>query len=686
MDLRNSHGSVDHVRDKARVEIRKKMGMGIGHQFCHASVVHPDSRSTRSTRGVLDSDSSYLIHDSPRHRQPARSNQKVNSEVTVQEFSDFLAKQSPFDALPAEDIERLASKIEVEYFDNGTVIVSAGSEPLDHIYIVRTGSVEVLDRGNVIDQLAPGDAFGHISVLTGLSPQYSVRAAEETLCYRLPDPRTIVHNTTALHFNHFGTVVTRHRLTASALLSDAQSNVTRYMRIIVWCDESDSVRKVANAMTDAEQSCALIRSRTGLGLVTDRDFRSRIGVGDVGIDDPIRVIMSSPVITVPNHTTLAAAFLLMVESGVHHLVVIDEREKPVGIVRAMDLSSVELRNPLLIRAAIESARSIEELATASKLLLPSIVELHDTGIPALHVGALMSAIVGAILTRVLGLTDAVESPITHSWLILGSMARREPLPISDVDTAIVWADLPNSADLSDEIQSGAKEVLTLMEQCGLRRCPNGANADNPLFSRSRSAWREVSQGWLTDPTRAGALLLSSIAADSQPLTQFALGRTVTDTIRATTKSHDFLSELMRFTLAAKPPVGFVRGFVVEHSGENRGGLDLKNGGLRPICSLARWLSIAHGDVRGGTVDRLKRAAANGSLKEDEADVLTNAFEDIYQLVFEQEIKSIRSGEVGSSWIDPQNLDSLTRRHLRESFRAVASIQNRIQSEWESRLK
>ena len=134
----------------------------------------------------------------------------------MQEFSDFLAKQSPFDALPADDIERLASRVEVEYFGVGTVIVTAGSTPLDHIYIVRTGSVEVLDRGNVIDQLGPGDAFGHISVLTGLPPQYSVRAAEDTLCYRLPDPRSIVLNASALQFNHFGTVVTRHRLTANA--------------------------------------------------------------------------------------------------------------------------------------------------------------------------------------------------------------------------------------------------------------------------------------------------------------------------------------------------------------------------------------------------------------------------------------------------------------------------------------
>lgn len=603
----------------------------------------------------------------------------------MQEFTDFLAKQSPFDALATSDIEKLAGKIEVEYFALGTVIVTAGSEPLDHIYVVRTGSVEVLDRGNVIDLLGPGDTFGHISVLTGLAPQFSVRAAEDCLCYRMPDPRTIVEDSSVLQFGHFGTVVTRRRLTASALMSDAQSNVTRYMRKIVWCDASDTIREVALAMNEFEQSCALIRNGSGLGIVTDRDFRRRVGSGHMSIDVSISQIMSTPAITVPHSMTLAAAFLEMVEAGVHHLVVTDEQDKPIGVVRAMDLASVELRNPLLIRAAIESSQNIDELADASRLLLPSLVELHDTGIPALHVGSLMAAIVNSILVRLLKLSESIESPITHSWLVLGSMARGEPLPISDVDTAIVWADTPQGVDPSEEIQRSAKSVLDRMELCGLQRCPQGANADNLLFTRSRTSWIEVSRGWMMDPSRAGALLLSSIAADSQPFTQLVLGRTITDTIRETTRSREFLDALLRFTLAKKPPIGFVRDFVIEHSGENRGELDLKKGGLTPISALARWLAIAQGDVRGGTLDRLERAARAGVLHKDEADVLTGAFKDIYQLAFEREISAIRAGKAGSSWISPDQLDPLTRRHLRESFRAVSNIQTSIQNEWESRL-
>jgi CBS domain-containing protein len=66
----------------------------------------------------------------------------------MQEFTDFLGSQPPFDALSADDLTRLARRIEVEYFAVGTVIVAVGSPPLDHLYVVRTGGVEIVDRGS----------------------------------------------------------------------------------------------------------------------------------------------------------------------------------------------------------------------------------------------------------------------------------------------------------------------------------------------------------------------------------------------------------------------------------------------------------------------------------------------------------------------------------------------------------
>ena len=132
------------------------------------------------------------------------------------------------------------------------------------------------------------------------------------------------------------------------------------------------------------------------------------------------------------------AFLTMVESGVHHLVVTGTGDRPVGILRVVDLASAEVRNPLVVRRAIDDATTVEDLASAAALLPGTWVELYDTGASVMHVAGLMSAVIDAIIRRLVELTDVGADHVPHrtSWLLLGSVARREPLPKSDVDTGL----------------------------------------------------------------------------------------------------------------------------------------------------------------------------------------------------------------------------------------------------------
>ena len=115
----------------------------------------------------------------------------------MKEYADFLGSQPPYDALSAEELLRLVRRLEVEYVAAGATIVQADGPPLDHLWVLRTGAVEVVDRGRVVDHLGPGDTFGHISVLTGLAPALSVRALEDSFCLRLPDPRTVLEDPAA---------------------------------------------------------------------------------------------------------------------------------------------------------------------------------------------------------------------------------------------------------------------------------------------------------------------------------------------------------------------------------------------------------------------------------------------------------------------------------------------------------
>jgi len=125
--------------------------------------------------------------------------------------------------------------------------------------------------------------------------------------------------------------------------------------------------------------------------------------------------------------------------------------------------------------------------------------------------------------------------------------------------------------------------------------------------------------------------------------------------------------------------------VVQHTGEHRGQVDLKAGGLAPIVSLARWIAVAAGDASGTTVERLRRGTALGLLTADEADTLAGGFDGIYALLLRRQVEAIRAGQTPSTYIAPRDLDTLTRRHLRETFRAVALVQARVDRDWLHRL-
>lgn len=603
----------------------------------------------------------------------------------MKEYADFLGSQPPYDSLDSADLARLVEEIEVEYFAAGSMIVQADQQPLDHMWIVRAGAVEVLDRGRVVDHLGAGDTFGHISVLTGLAPALSVRALEDSLCLRLPDPRRVVKDAARLRFSHYGTMIGRERLTGSGALDEAPGSARSLMRPILWAEARESVADVARRITEANDSGALVRRRDEWGIVTDHDFRKRVATGEVSPADPIEALATFPALTVSDEFSQAAAFSRMIDRGVHHLVIVNSQGTPEGTLRAVDFAAADIRSPLLVRSQIEAAETVEVLRAAAKLVPPTLVELDDNEMPAAQIGSLLAAIVDAILRKLASFDGLAGPGAPPSLIVLGSMARREPLPHSDVDTAMVWTDDTTEPSQADYLAK-AEALLSDMESCGFARCSNGANAVNPLFARSSQSWATATGHWLTDPDAPQALLLSSIVIDSRPVTEVALGRTVTEALRRRERSPEFLSAFIREVTAVKPPSGFVRDFVVDHRGNHRGQLNLKRGGLQPIASIGRWVGVVTGDTRGGTLDRLRRGRAAGLLTQDETDTLTAAFDQTYELLMKRDLEAIGRGATPSTYVNPKELDTLTRRHLRENFRATASIQDDLVNTWATRLK
>ena len=148
----------------------------------------------------------------------------------------------------------------------------------------------------------------------------------------------------------------------------------------------------------------------------------------------------------------------------------------------MDLASAEIRDPLLVRRLVQGARGLDDLAEAASILPSTVLELAAIGTPALQATGIVSAVRDLVVQRVVELTPTSVPTTSVSWLVLGSSARREALPGSDVDTALAW---PTSLDgRAAQLRADADLVLTGLERCGLSamsgRCERDRTALQPV--------------------------------------------------------------------------------------------------------------------------------------------------------------------------------------------------------------
>ena len=609
------------------------------------------------------------------------------------DIADFLGSFPPFDAVGADDLARVAAVTESEIFPRGKTIFSQGAGPVEYLWAVRSGSVEVIHDGQVLDLLGPGELFGHASMISGLPTGFEARAAEETVCYRIPAGvmRPLLARPDVLRFVARSIVDGAVTAAPADPRSDpVQSRVATLIRTPpLVCQGSEPVREAARRMTDQGASAVLVPRGDTFGIVTDRDLRSRVIAAGLSPDAPVSAIMTEPAYTVTADRLGGDVLLDMLERNVHHIPVLSAAGEVLGVVDDGDLVAAEGRKPLLLRRAIALAESPADLAAVAAGLNPTIIALHDARVAAEHVAAVRSVVLDTLTRRLveLAVRDAGEPPVPFTWFALGSLARREAVPSSDVDSALAFQDESPEASGRDPGQvSGylgrvAQAVDEGLRACGMSPDAHGANAANPLFARSLASWHRAARSLSEDPTQDKALILVSVITDSRPVWS-TRGLVASGLWEARPyPDHPYLLRLLaRYALSFRPPTGFLRDFVVEHSGERRGQLDIKHGGMIPIVDLARWAGMAAGIASASTLERLRAAEAAGTMETTEARTLMEAFDFIFSLRLDHQVEQLRRGQAPDDFIDPKTLNPLTRSYLREAFRAVASVQANLAAE------
>jgi CBS domain-containing protein len=603
---------------------------------------------------------------------------------------DFLRAHPPFDALAVTDVERVAASAEIEFFLAGSTIFSQSAQPVQHLRVVRAGAVEIVLSDRVLDMLGVGELFGHASMLSGLPPGFAARANEDTLCYRVSEPVAravlarpesvgfVARSLLAMHATATGAPAPRKptpdpvNQPVAALIRDPP----------VLCSPETTIRDAAVKMTAAGATAVVIELGESLGILTDHDLRSRVVAKGLSYDAPASSAMSAPAYTVEPDRLGGDVLLEMLDRGVRHSPVVTASHEIVGVVEASDLLAVETLSSFHLRSAIARADSVEDLTVVAQGLRPAVIALHEARTAASSIAAIYSVVLDALTRRLieLALAAAGTPPAEFSWLALGSQSRRESTPGSDADSAIVWYGDVSETVIRPYLHALATEVADGLRACGIRADTHGATASEVLFVRSIESWRRVARTWIEHPTRQQVLILVSVLVDSRPVWGIHSGTPVSDTFRSASTRPELLHLLARFALSHRPPTGFLRGLVVEHDGEHRGRLDLKHGGLLPVVDLARWAGMTAGVTSASTSERLRAAADSDTLPAADVRTLLDAFELFTELRMEHQVEQLRAGIEPDDYVNPTDLSTLARSHLKEAFRAVASVQRRLSAE------
>ena len=596
----------------------------------------------------------------------------------MHDVAEFLHRHPPFDQLDEAALQLVSAAVEIEFHAGGTTVLEQGAGS-DFGYVVRSGSVDLLDDGTVVDHRGVGESFGLPSMLTGAPARWQVRSAEDLLVYRVPGPVLVplLSAPPGLRF-----VLDQLRPTSSSgdRLPSASSSLRAVLRPAVVLAGGDSVADAARRMGEEGASTVLVRWGAGqLGIVTDSDLRRRVLAEGRDPGTRLDEVMTPSALTVQADVAVEDALLLMLDRSVRHLPVVTGAGEVLGVVEDVDLLAAEGQSPFRLRRAVMLADSFGEVERLAALVPRAVVSLYDSGLSPERVTAARSVLVESMCRRLTEL--AVErlgpAPVPFSWLVLGSTGRRESFPSSDADTALAWEGDDGDATTRAWMDDLAGEVIRSLARCGVSSDQHGVVAADARFARSVDLWRRSVRQWVAQPEATDAVtyvsaLLDGRAASSQvasDLPGYALA-----TARA---DRGFVQVMARLATSRRPPTGFVRLLVVDQAAEHRGRLDLKRAALTPLVDLARYGAVVAGSTALATPQRLRDAAAAGALAQREVDALLEVFGILSGLRLQTQVAALREGREANDLVEPKQLTPLLRHQLRECFQVVAQAQQSI---------
>jgi CBS domain-containing protein len=626
---------------------------------------------------------------------------------TVEELRHYV----PFDAMELIALEYLAAHLSLAYFAKGQTLLAPDDGVAKHMLIVQAGlinGVEHQANANAAPALTltEGECFPIGALISQRASVLRFVAARDSFCYQLPlaDFEHVMDTSRA--FRDFAT-----RRLASLLdqsqrrvqgeyttrVSDAHSLNSPLKSIIrrapVTVTPDTKIRLVLERMKALRIGSVVVVSRDAaaqpIGIFTERDVLDRIALAGISQDATIEHAMTPQPFSLPSHAALFDAAQAMARFRFRHVLVMDEG-KLIGVVSERDLFSLQRLSVGEIAKSIEQAETADALANAASEVRRLAGALLAQGLGAEQLTQFVTTLNDAVAGQALVLAARECAPpnARWCWLGLGSEGRMEQTLATDQDNALIF--LLEPEDDPDNTRAAflkfADSANRILDQCGFPLCKGNIMACNPKWCLTSSEWRKTFSDWLSTP-HPEALLNAAIFFDFRALHgDKNLADELRQWLNQQTISRTMFFHLMaQNALQVRPSLGVLRDFVADDS-EQPGTIDLKKYGARPFVDAARIFALKQGVSASNTAERIRIAATKMRMPPGEVSAIVDAFHFI-QLLRLRNQEDVAPGDTvaanrSPNRINPDDLNELDRRILKEALRQARKLQSRLEMDFQ----
>jgi CBS domain-containing protein len=614
---------------------------------------------------------------------------------------EFLQKYPPFNQMDMAHLAYLVENCQLRFYSAGETIIKPTDGPVEHFYIVKQGHVHgerphSAKRGTETTfEITSGECFPLAALIGERATRTEHLAAEDTFCLLLNKPAFVKLFALSNPFRDFalrGVSSLLDQVNQQVQMRAVESLGAQYsldsrlgelvMRQPISCPPATPLRKAVQLMHEQHVGCIVIvdPAHKPLGIFTLRDLRRVIADGS-SLEQPIDSLMTLDPFYLPPDASAFEAAIAMTERHIAHICLVDH-ERLCGVVSERDLFSLQRVDLVHLARTIRHAGTVATLAALRSDIQQLVERMLAHGASSTQITHIITLFNDHTVCRVIELTleDLGDPGVPFTWLCFGSEGRREQTLHTDQDNGILFeaADSVTAADMRRRLLPLAVEINQRLAQCGFTLCKGNIMAGNPELCLSRHEWTRRFNSFIDEATPEN-LLKSSIYFDLRVVWGDAHGCDLVrqGLLKQIANNSLFQRMMAENALRQRPPVGRFRDFVVARKGAEKDTLDLKVQGLTPFVDGARLLALAHGVETCNTLERLRELIAKGVIEPLDGAAYEEAYHFIQQTRMQQHQLQAKQDRPYSNRIDPDSLNQLDRRILREAFRQAQRLQSSL---------